>query len=185
MKFLEIFDFKFKNKLNLRTNTMRRIFELLDDKKNALIIETGTTRQKNNWQWDGQSTVVWDSYVCHNGGQVWSVDLDKNAVELAKGLVSSKTKVICSDSFSFLHNFKDKEKIDLLYLDTLDAHLPESSLHHLFEFCHVWAALKPGCIIVVDDVLEPNKGKHALIELFLSTIGYSPILKEYQIIWVK
>ena len=185
MTFLEKFDKELYPKLAKRADTSKEIIKLLNEKKNVIIVETGTIRQENNWQYDGQSTLIWDAYVQHNGGRVFSVDIDEKAVELARKSVSNKTAVYCGDSIKFLRYFPFKSEIDLLYLDTVDAHLPEAGKHHLFEFIQVWSSLKPGCIIVIDDVLKPNIGKHVLIAHFMQEMGYQPALLGYQIAWVK
>jgi len=183
--FLQHFDKEIYPKLARRADTTRKIFERLNDKKDALIVETGCIRQKDNWEWDGQSTLVWDAYVNFNGGRVFSVDLDPVAVTLARGSVSDKTTVTLGDSIKFLWDFPEKDQIDLIYFDTLDAHLPESPKHHLFEFIQVWSSLKKGCIIAVDDVLEPHRGKHVLIAHFLHEMGYQPFADGYQLAWQK
>ena len=185
MTFLEKFNNEMYPKLYRRADTSRSIIELLGERKDALIVETGTIRQENNWQWDGQSTLIWDAYVQHNGGRVFSVDIDPLAVKLAEESVSKQTMVTLGDSLKFLGDFPEKEKIDLLYLDTVDAHLPEAGRHHLFELMQVWAALKPGCIIAIDDVIARDSGKHILVEFFMATLGYEPSVFGYQIAWVK
>jgi len=185
MSFLEKFNKEMSPKLARRANTSREIIQLLNEKKNVTIVETGTIRQENNWEWDGQSTLIWDAYVQYNGGRVFSVDIDPKAVELAQRSVSKQTTVTCGDSIKFLRDFPDKNEIDLLYLDTVDAHLPEAGKHHLFEFIQVWSSLKKGCIIAIDDVLDANQGKHVLIAHFMSEMGYYPSVFGYQIAWVK
>ena len=183
--FLDIFNSEYYPKLGKRAETMKSIIKLLGEKKDALIVETGTIRQEDNWEWDGQSTIVWDAYVQHNGGRVFSVDFDPLAVSFAKTKLSKQSSVICSDSLAYLKDFPEKEKIDLLYLDAMDAHLPEAGMHHMFELTQVWSSLKKGCIIAVDDVLSPTQGKHAVIAYFLALLGYEPKVWGYQMGWVK
>ena len=183
--FLNVYNETMAHKMGQRTGSTRDILKRLNDRKNVLIVETGTIRQKDNWEWDGQSTLIWDAYVQHNGGRVFSVDMDPVAVRLAKDSVSTQTVISCGDSIKFLRNFPEKDKIDFLYLDTMDAHLPESPKHHLFEFIQVWSSLRSGCIIAIDDVLEPNRGKHVLVANFMAEMGYKPFTSGYQIAWEK
>jgi predicted O-methyltransferase YrrM len=182
MTFIEKFDQEFAPKLGRRAHTMRAIVSLLKELP-SFIVETGTLRQENNWEGDGQSTLIWDAYVNHVGGKVISIDYDPFATKIAKRLVSNKTEIICSDSIIALRKLQLKNTIDLLYLDSMDAHLPESGKHHMFELIQVWSSLKPGAIIAIDDVLSENAGKHVLIERFMYEMGYKPVVKGYQIVW--
>lgn len=183
-KLLDLFERDFAAKLFHREDTYRKIIGLLPDRE-LLIVETGTTRQPGNFKYDGNSTVIWDSLTGVSGGRVFSVDLDPEAVVAARGLVSTRTTVVEENSLTFLAKFPEKENIDLLYLDSLDAHLPEAPAHHLFELMQVWSSLRPGTIVAIDDVLEPHRGKHAAVAHFMHTMGIEAKVWGYQVAWVK
>ena len=102
--------------LDKRYFSFKKIFEYLDSKKDPItIVETGCTRQKNNWTGDGQSTILFDKYIesrCENSFVI-SMDLDIKAVNHSKSLVGNKTQILHGDSVALLHNirreFVDKE----------------------------------------------------------------------------
>lgn len=183
-KALELYEQEFAKKLFRREDTYRKIIALLPNRE-LLIVETGTTRQPGNFRHDGNSTVIWDAITGVVGGRVYSVDTDPEAVSAAQKLVSKRTTVVNENSLSFLASFPEKEKIDLLYLDSLDAHLPEAPAHHLFELMQVWSSLRSGAIVAIDDVLEPHRGKHAAVAHFMHSVGIEPKVWGYQVAWVK
>lgn len=184
VNFIEQFDREFAPRLAYRKNTFRKVFELLNNKK-ALIVETGTTRDKGNWNGDGQSTILWDAYVNWCGGEVFSVDCDPKAVVTAMNVTSPKTFVVCYDSIKYLKEFPRKNEIDLLYLDSLDANIKGAAYHNFMELLSVWNELKAGCIIMVDDCCSDDHGKHLITQQFMKDMGYKPIMKDYQTIWIK
>jgi hypothetical protein len=91
-----------------------------------------------------------------------------------------------------LQSFDAKNQIDLLYLDSFDFEpdSPElSQQHHLSELLSVYESLKSGCLILVDDA-DTNFdgsmfGKASLVIAFFESINLSPIIKSYQVLYVK
>jgi predicted methyltransferase len=157
------------------------------NKESYLIVETGTTRIPDNWEGDGQSTRIWDMFVKENNGRAITVDICPYACEVVKGLVSDNVSVVCDDSVHFLHTFEDKNKIDLLYLDSYDIDFNNphnSSFHHIKELTAVFSSLKPSCLIAVDDNIA-NVGKGKYVREFLECIGYNVIHDGYQIVMSK
>jgi hypothetical protein len=187
-KFLEIFKQQFYPYLGQRKETFRIIFEYLDNLKQDkyLIVETGTTRIKENWD-DGNSTIMFDKYCQLNNGIIYTVDIDPQACETSRKNTGNNTIVYLGDSVKFLQTLGNPENIDLLYLDSFDVdwdNTHPSSFHHIKELCTVYAKLKSGCLIVVDDNSN-GKGKGTYVFEFLNNVGDKLLFDEYQIGYIK
>lgn len=187
-KFLEIFKEKYYPHLKQRRNTFKMMFEYLDNlnQDKYLIVETGTTRVKGNWD-DGNSTVMFDEYCQLNNGITYTVDLSPKSCEVARKHTSNSTIVCVNDGVKFLNEFPSPEKIDLLYLDSFDLNWDNphpSSLHHLKELTAIYSSLKPGCLIVVDDNAN-GKGKGLYVSKFLENVGDKLYFNNYQIGYIK
>jgi hypothetical protein len=125
-----------------RLDTFRKIFAYLDRFDRPVgIVETGCVRRKGQWT-DGQSTVLFDRYAANTPGSiVYSVDLDPNATQVCKSVVSERVKVHTAGSVAFLAALSrnrpaDLLALDLLYLDSLDVDMFDplpSCIHHLKE----------------------------------------------------
>ena len=186
--FLKKFKEKYYPYLNHRSETFNKMFEYLDSLKRDkyLIVETGTTRIKGNWD-DGNSTIMFDEYCRINNGVNYTIDINPNCCEIARKYTSNNTIVCLNDSVKFLQSFKNPEDIDLLYLDSFDVNWNDphpSSLHHLKELCSVYAKLKSGCLIVVDDN-KNDKGKGKYVKEYLNNVGDKLLFDEYQIGYIK
>jgi len=206
--FLPVFDAEFAERLGVRGESMRRVFELLEavPRPAYTIVETGCARVADNWRGDGQSTILFDRFVNHWDGSVLSVDIDAQACDALRGRVSGKVSVACLDSVVFLRELlrHDQLRIDLLYLDSydLDWRNPHpSALHHLHELCAIMPLLRSGCLVVVDDAprnlaMAPFKGKKTIVRdhgvagkgtyvaEFFARLGCSPAVEGYQHGWV-
>jgi hypothetical protein len=185
-----LFDIKYSEILGKRASTFRKTFTYLQSltTSNYTIVETGTVRMENNFIGDGCSTIMFDEFVSLYGGTVYTVDIDPNACSLCRNLTSPNTIVTISDSVLFLSRFQNAHKIDLLYLDSFDfdPNNPHpSSLHHVKELAAVWASLKPGCLIVVDDNFEDGSGKGAYVKEFMLSVNAELLFDEYQLGFVK
>ena len=212
--YLQRYDEVFQPHLHVRANTMREAVRLALEQKNhtspLLIVETGTSR---SYVYDagGNSTWLWDDLVgMHpSGGHVYSVDISPDSCRHARETVSSRVTVVCSDSVAFLHGFSRVGDIDLLYLDSYDLDwfdIHPSSMHHMMELTTVFANLKPGCVVVVDDaprdirylppwvagndtvvqryVASPHHGKGEYVATFMKQLGIEPVIHEYQSVYV-
>jgi hypothetical protein len=188
-KFFEEFYTKFYPYLDHRADTTEKSLRYLDSLKREkyLIVETGTTRDPGNLSSEGNSTVIFDLYCNHRNGTLYSVDLSDWSCSQARKVTSSKTIICLNDSVKFLNEFPNSEDIDLLYLDSLDVFWDNphpSSLHHLKELAAVYAKLKPGCLIVVDDNAD-GVGKGQYVAEFLNDVGAELYFNEYQIGYIK
>jgi hypothetical protein len=176
-------------RLKNRSEGFQKIFEYLTDKKNPIIVETGTYREEDNYEGDGCSTLLFDSFVDYHGGSVLSIDIDPKACELAKENTCF-TEVIESDSVEFLGTLEGK--VDLLYLDSYnianwnDDWAPAA--HHLKELFAAKNCIKDGTLIVVDDNLTASDGKRVgkgrLIYELMESLGIEPYFDGYQVSWI-
>jgi hypothetical protein len=211
-EFWSYFNSEAAPKLTLREGTLRKVFEFLDRKTRPLtIVETGCVRLKDNWQGDGQSTILFDKYVCCRDSEsiLYSVDIDQKAVALARTLVSDRVQLSQSDSVTFLSRLvekfrKDSKIVDLVYLDSFDVDMTywqPSAIHHLKELCAVVRAINKETMVVVDDcplqslfvsgpenqikLLTPPQvgGKGRLIAEFAAACGAKSEFAEYQAAW--
>jgi len=180
-------------------HTMKKSLELLlNNNNNNNIVETGCSTHQGT-----KSTTLWDKFVNSYGGNVYSVDLDNEAVTLANSVTSDKTLVTCSDSVEYLKTFT--QPIDLLYLDSYDVDFSNplpSANHHLNEFNAVKHLLHKGSIVLIDDTpvsadwyddadstkrtnfLPEMSGKGSLVNIELEKMNATKILHQYQVLWV-
>jgi hypothetical protein len=182
-----------------RLDKRRSGFEILYDKvqrsKYPLIVETGCTRQLDNWFGDGQSSQVFNAMAELHDGTIYSVDIDPAACQFAKSVTGPRHHIFCGDSVAWLQqaeiNFdKMGRKIDVLYLDSYDLDLKNwhpSAQHHIYELLAIKGALGPGTLVAVDDnVLQPDGryfGKGAYVAQWMSMIGKRQLHQGYQWIW--
>ena len=188
-KCFEEFYTKFYPYLDHRAGTNEKMLRYLDslNKDKYLIVETGTTRDPGNIASEGNSTLIFDLYCNHRNGTLYSVDLSDWSCSQARKVTSNKTIICLSDSVKFLNEFPNPEDIDLLYLDSLDVYWYNpnpSSLHHLKELTAVYAKLKRGCLIVIDDN-DQGIGKGQYVAEFLEDVGAELYFNEYQIGYIK
>jgi hypothetical protein len=215
--FLTRFDREWGPKLLHRAPTMRRAFELLIAQKRErhLVLETGCMRKRDGdgvvhgpptppdhpwhpggWHgpWsDGMSTLLWDRFVEACGGQVVSVDRTPANCAVADAATSWRTAVVAADSVTFLHDAHrtlDPGAVDLLYLDSFDLDWDKphaSAMHHMQELAAIYARLRPGCLILVDDCRDNQgrQGKGMYVEGFFRQVGIAPVLAGYQMLWRK
>jgi len=176
------------------------IFGHLDKCKNPLIVETGCARVNGDLGGDGQSSILFDNYICEHGGDFVTVDLDyKNTAFCRRATQSPRTTVITQDSVEYLkelnlHMEKANQWIDLLYLDSMDAPvdnpkvLEKSAEHHLKELLAIMPSVRHGGLIVVDDNWQVDgewHGKGKAIYQWLGVVGIQPILMDYQFFWKR
>jgi hypothetical protein len=173
------------------------IFEHLRKTDKPFILETGCARKEDNWFGDGLSSLLFDKYVQEYSGKFITIDISEESVNFCKSRVSNRTELILGDSVKCLYELNQRllttnEKIDLLYLDSMDAprDRPEivfqSAVHHLYEFIAINRSLKTGALVCVDDNWVINnmlEGKGKLIADHFHKIGAYPLKVGYQMIW--
>jgi len=160
----EIYESQFAPHLQLgswggRAETFRQALTLLEAqaRDHYVIVETGTLRQPVDEQFwtNGASTLIWDQLINYYDGSCHSFDIDPEVQAVARGVVSEKSTLVCSDSVAGLwQHCRSVERIDLLYLDSMDLCwvAPEpSSLHHVKELATALRSLHPGSLVLVDD----------------------------------
>ena len=81
----------------------------------------------------------------NDGSNVKSVDVNQEAVDVCKSLVTDKVEVICDDSVHFLSQFvkeahAESLAVPLFYLDSFDldwTYWQPSAVHHLKELAAI------------------------------------------------
>jgi hypothetical protein len=186
-----------RSRLGHRQSGFDYIFDFLKQRQNPLIVETGCARQENNYEGDGQSSLMFDKYISEYGGDFYTVDLAKESVQYCQSKVSNKTTVVESDSITYLkklnqHFLDSKRKIDFLYLDSFDAPRDEpdvvymSALHHLYELLTIAPSLSGGALIGVDDNWIDNgklAGKGQFVFDYMQKSGRPLCHDGYQLFW--
>lgn len=160
---------------------------------NPFIVETGCARQMDNFWGDGQSSFIFDAVINKQNGSFMTVDLSQDSIDYCISRSSPRTQIIKSDSIQFLKSLNsqlgNQQVIDLLYLDSFDAHedvLEQSALHHLYEFTTILPNLKKGALVAVDDnwmTANGWSGKGKYIHDYMEKIGVAPIHMGWQFIW--
>jgi len=186
------------NKTTKRGPSFAMMLNHVGQIQNPLIVETGCARQEDNFEGDGMSTTIFDTFVDYHGGDFYSVDINPDNVKFASSQ-TKKANIFCGDSVSYLYYQSQSwqaqnRKIDLLYLDSYDFDLSNphpSSLHHLLELAAIMPCLKPGTMICVDDnpqcVDKDNNpvdmGKGLYVKQFMDSISKDRIYDGYQWVW--
>lgn len=183
-----------KPRLRARAEGFEKIFNHLrhyTDAHELLIVETGSYREENNYEGDGCSSLLFDTFVDYHCGNFFSVDIDPVACNLTKE-ATKHCQVYCEDSVEFLSNFKDE--IDLLYLDSFNIEdwsndWPAAS-HHLKELFAAHYCLSPGALVVVDDNIEhpltrKKIGKGRLVRELIEATNKATLIHDgYQLVYV-
>lgn len=204
-EFWTFFDQDARPRLGMRADTFAAMFSYLDRFNRPVgIVETGCVRRKDNWEGDGQSTLLFDKYAeYHRGSFVHTVDIDKDATAICSAMVSKRVSVHTGDSVAFLKSL-DVFPIDLLYLNSfdLDMNYPlPSAIHHLKELVAIAPMISSETLVVVDDsptalIAVPDgkdqfktlgrriAGKGQLIAEYAEAIGVKPYFVGYQCGWL-
>lgn len=107
------------SRLGKRERTMRYALELLEWRDGKYIVETGCTRDPDNWSGDGMSTVIFGRWAADRGGKLRTIDNDVHHLATCKQLtVGLPIQFSLSNSVAALG--QNRQPIDLLYLDSLD-----------------------------------------------------------------
>ena len=169
------------DRLGKRHEAFAAIAELLPE--GCHIIETGTVRQIDNWEGDGQSTIVWDTLATNLGGTVTTIDIDPIGGQLVAELELQATTAIVGNSLDVIPTLTGHA--DLLYLDSFDVDFENplpAAAHHLSELMAALNLLAPGSLVAVDDN-EDDQGKGSEVAWFLAEHGAVEIVRGYVRVW--
>lgn len=201
-------------RLGKRAATLRVTLEYLDQFPFPIaIVETGSMRLAENWEGDGQSSLIFDSYVSHRRDQsrFYTIDLNPEASALCKAKLSKEAVIATGDSVQLLRGIAktllgNRQKLALLYLDSYDVDFANplpSATHHLFELLSIRPALSPDTLVVVDDapvhtvtfrgpdgkrlhaVPPKTGGKAMLVSEYAERIGARLVFSQYQAGWLN
>ena len=168
-------------RLGKRHEAFAAIAELLPE--GCRIIETGTVRQIDNWEGDGQSTIVWDTLATNLGGTVTTIDINPIGAELVAELELQATTAIVGNSLDVIPTLTGHA--DLLYLDSFDVDFENplpAAAHHLSELMAALNLLAPGSLVAVDDNRD-DQGKGSEVAWFLAEHGAVEIVRGYVRVW--
>ena len=131
--------------------TMRRFIELIDEIKEPLIVEAGTSACLT------KSSHLFDKYIFARGGDFITVDINPGAAYyFTPDIICPKTKTITSDSVEFFNKFNviTNKKIDAVYLDSYNIEYlnPIDAANHCKkELAALLPHLNDYSIILIDD----------------------------------
>jgi hypothetical protein len=152
--------------LGSRLATMKMAVYLINQGRPINFVETGTCRKNHKTHpniedraADGCSTVLFSNF-CHSvgSGRVWTCDIDSQNIEnckIATEEYNEYVEYVIDDSINFLKNFK--ERIDFLYLDSVDSHVSGSAEHQLKEIEAAFDKIHNKTIILLDDLGQKTK----------------------------
>jgi len=178
-----------------RRNTLREVMRLLEQRGAKTLVETGVARQGlKRTKGDGASTVVFALWSKAHGANLFSVDIDPDAIATARRTLeemdlSSAVHLKASDSVAFLAAFE--QPVDFLYLDSYDYHRTDTSIqqasqkHHLDEFRAIEKQLHDASVVLIDDCNLPAGGKGKRVIEYMLTKGWYVHLFEYQALLVR
>jgi hypothetical protein len=175
------------DRLGKRAEGFITIFTLLqehfDSESPLTIVETGCVRDLNNWEGDGNSTILFNLFAAETGSAFYSIDNNPGHCDLARRSCPKAT-MLCGDSVAMLHQLRSLvDVVDLLYLDSCDldwSNPHPSALHHLKELCAAAPVLKPGSLVFADDN-SGGIGKGMYVAEFLLNIGAQKVFEGYQV----
>ena len=110
-----------------------------------------------NWNGDGQSTFLFDTFARQRGGWVFSIDINLYSIETARRACSHSTQFINNDSVAALNALSAtmSSPVGLLYrqlvfdLDLMNA--TACAVHHALELLAARPLLGPGAVVAIDD----------------------------------
>jgi hypothetical protein len=186
--------------LSLRVSSARQhsfykmIHTLYHNIKTPNIVEIGVTRKRGNLG-DGDSTSVWSWFVSKYGGSYYGCDISEASISESEKILREYITENSRASFAALYKMDGNEfikkfinKIDLLYLDSLDCTVNDntSGLFHLNLLLLAIDKVPINGYIMIDDILDLNtfegKGKF-VVPYLLQTPNFKCIHKGYQFIF--
>ena len=149
----------YKHPKNFRFDSFKFALDEAYKRNHKILVETGVSRGKQkflffvkkNWN-DGMSTMIFSDYAKFIGGSLTTCDIEKKNVHNAKKFVKKNANFVnfvVDDSLNFLSNFNNR--IDFLYLDSLDGQFAEASNHQLKEITIARKKLSSQALVLLDD----------------------------------
>jgi predicted O-methyltransferase YrrM/GT2 family glycosyltransferase len=183
---MEWFDIAYKDKhLDSRFMTMRVAISLLRDRglPNNMV-EIGGRLACNL----GVSSKVFGHYLrTHGHGRLTSMSPDKKALSVAKqaaALPQNRHILIYGNVIESIKAWP--EKIDFLYLDGGRTLCPESQEETRLQTETALPKLHDQSIVLMDDYIwGQTNAKTIYAQKVMEDAGWSPVMYEHQIVWVK
>jgi len=149
----------YNHKKNIRFKSFEYALKEANKRQLKIFVETGIARGKKkflfflkkNWK-DGMSTLIFSNYAYIVNGHLYSCDIDQKNINNAKKFTKNFSKFVTffnENSLTFLENFQ--KKIDFLYLDSMDGHLPGADKHQLKEINYAENKLHSNSLVLLDD----------------------------------
>ncbi len=183
---------KYASKLDARFITFKTALNIFLQRNGKLILETGCLRLPDDYG-AGQSTLIFADFCSRYKKKLISVDNDAEHLNTAKEVVkpfSNSVEFFLEDSLTFFRNYQG-EKIDLLYLDSLDANpnseeeTKKAQIHQLRESQLAFPHLSNKAIVLLDDNQLPYGGKTYLSKRFFLSKGFTLLIDSQQVLLSK
>jgi hypothetical protein len=150
------------------------------------VVETGCIRAQDDFSGAGFSTYVFGCYLSKHGGSLVSVDNDPEHCTFARlrtQCFGDIVRIVQSDSAAWLRS--NRERIDVLYLDSSDVKAPGAADHCLAEIMAAYGRLRATSLVVLDDTVYRGgtyRGKGALAAPWLLERGWKVVESGHQTI---
>tara|TARA_Y100001970_G_C13991560_1_gene728482 strand:- start:301 stop:861 length:561 start_codon:yes stop_codon:yes gene_type:complete len=149
----------YKHPKNFRFDSFKFALDEAYKRNHKILVETGVSRGKQkflffvkkNWN-DGMSTMIFSDYAKFINGHLYTCDINKKNIDNAKKFIKNNKDFVTfieDDSLNFLKNFENK--VDFLYLDSLDGQFINSSEHQLKEIEIAINLLNSNSLVLLDD----------------------------------
>lgn len=147
------------------------------------IVETGCMRAPEDWGGAGFSTAIFGRYAQLVKGSLTSFDLSETNCRFASNWCrqfAPYVNIVVSRGDEGISKFP--EKIDILYLDSLDSESPGHQEENLKEFKAAESKLHPACLVCIDDTPAMDTGKGVLTVKYMLERGWKIIYAGYQVV---
>lgn len=149
-------------------------------------VETGCIRADEDWGGAGFSTALFGRYCQLVGGHLTSFDLDERNCKYARSWCrqfAESVEIIQSRGDDGIRGYK--EKIDVLYLDSLDTEHAGHQEENLKEFKAAEPKLHGNSVVIIDDTPSSTIGKGCLTVKYMLENGWRLLYGGYQVVLVK
>lgn len=177
----------------VRRESLLYALNLLDERfASPNVVETGCIRSPDDWS-AGYFTYLMGLHLKQRGaGRLISVDNDHKHLEIARRLTAPfrpHVDLFYNNSTDYLQGLKSQgQKMDLIYLDSLDTDQPGSAEHGLIEAQLAESVLSENGFLLIDDSPTVNgvrTGKGALSIPYLLGRGWKIRAGDYQVVLTR